>query len=1548
MSAATAAVSVPLFKRRWFKILAALLILLVILLGVLVAAAPSIAGGMAPAIIESSAKDAITGSVKVSSVSLSWGGPQLIGPVDVKDPSGTTVATVNLKASKGLWALATGGGQGDLGVFTVDGKVDLVRNADGSTNLEKAIAPSPTAKARPALTSSVPKSSLPNVTAKVDLTDLDITYKELAASGGGVAQEASITNLKGAIDVATANGVSAKVKLDGAVAGAAGGAAQSSPGALVIDATIDNVTDANGNPTLDKMTVNATVDATKLPVALIDAIANMGGVLTQALGQELAIKINAKGTTVAGDASIIITSANVTGDLALTATAGRLTTKAPGSFKVKSTDFINSSAFSTKYPQLKDALTKAGMTIQSWPGIEAKIAQLNVPLPGAGGAAAMDMRGAAADITLTTGGLRGTLASQTEGGATPAAPQALSVAPLVASVKSADLAQGATITADTSASLGGASAGVIKVNVQANDLLDAQGKLGALAGKVGNITADIAATGISTALARPFLVNSPLDAQADIGPTLDVSVKAQTKVDSAAAGGAAPIDADIVVKSQNINLTAPVRWASSTLTGRGETKLTVGASAPIVQRFLAKSAEPGKPASLTVGGTGGVAVTINDLSVPMQNGLDYAGLTAKVRTEIRTLSAMLAGDPAKPAAQPVMIDSFVSDLTVTKGQPASIKLDGRMTHEGKPFTLTGDVALPGLMETLADPKRGPLALTPGMEKFRLHGDIALKGVPGTLAKAVIPPSPAVAAGQMDTGAIVQALVNDLVGQSLETSVKFGGAAGSQTLDVLVTGAGLKSNVGVDVSSKELKVRQLTAEATVRPETAKRIAEATGTAADKIASVNMRGPATLALAVDPITIPVDTAGGKITPQTGKIGAPIKATIGLREPLIVTGLELKPGQVISGGISGLQAVATVPTSAALDGANSKEPVNLTVDGQLVLDDGKPVATFGVRGSYIPSSKTIDATAGLTKIDTAGVDRLIGKPNLLAGALGAAADITVTAKGAGDNVNLTAGINSPRLKGADLSVKQSADRISITSGSGGPVKLDWTIDPAFASQYVFAKTDEQGRTTPGSMRLTAPAQASLTINTLTIAASKPETAVLRGDSVGPLKPGIFTADIAVSVPQLAVEVEQAAAQAGGAPTKTPATLDNVTATMKSTPQGSILINASIGAVGAAGGNSTQPVTAVLVINEAVKPNGQIDADRAKLTADISAMKFPTAIVDGIAGRNGQLVKTLGDTIDLTIKTQDIGYKSGDLAVNVSAKRAGTTTETLSVRLNAPVVPGQLATTAGTIDFGRAKTPPGIDIKLYEYKYELDTEIMKAFPLFASISKGRTPLTPAAPAGAAPAKTQPGQQPAAAPAANPNAGTGPSTVISTDLRFPIPETGGANRNDELNGNIAVDLGRIDYTFKKQLGEFLDSTVFTAPNAEQRPVQPFNIRIDRGVITYDKFEVPIRNYDIMTKGTVNLNTRQMSVTIFIPTVALAPSFAESINKQAGSFLRSAAPDLLTKGLMFPITVSGPIDDPTYAPDFDAFFKNLGEQFLKQPENIIKGIGDLFNKPKKK
>ncbi len=111
---------------------------------------------------------------------------------------------------------------------------------------------------------------------------------------------------------------------------------------------------------------------------------------------------------------------------------------------------------------------------------------------------------------------------------------------------------------------------------------------------------------------------------------------------------------------------------------------------------------------------------------------------------------------------------------------------------------------------------------------------------------------------------------------------------------------------------------------------------------------------------------------------------------------------------------------------------------------------------------------------------------------------------------------------------------------------------------------------------------------------------------------------------------------------------------------------------------------------------------------------------------------------------------------------------------------------------------------------------------------------------------------------------------------------------------------------------------------------------------------MPVRNFSILTKGTINLNTKQMEVTIFIPTVALAPGFADKLNKQAGSFLRDIAPDLLTKGLMFPITVSGSFDNPTYAPDFNAFFRNLGDEIVKQPENIIKAIGDLLNRDKKK
>ncbi|MCA9289426.1 MAG: hypothetical protein KDA05_12615, partial [Phycisphaerales bacterium] len=132
-------------KKRRRRLARALLVcfalLLVLLIGLIIAL-PTIAGAVAPGIVQDSLNPRLNGRIEVRDVSVRWlraGSPVQTASVEVFDRSGTSIAQVTLKSQAGLLDFL--GGIGDLGEIVVSGRADVVRHADGTTNLERVFAP---------------------------------------------------------------------------------------------------------------------------------------------------------------------------------------------------------------------------------------------------------------------------------------------------------------------------------------------------------------------------------------------------------------------------------------------------------------------------------------------------------------------------------------------------------------------------------------------------------------------------------------------------------------------------------------------------------------------------------------------------------------------------------------------------------------------------------------------------------------------------------------------------------------------------------------------------------------------------------------------------------------------------------------------------------------------------------------------------------------------------------------------------------------------------------------------------------------------------------------------------------------------------------------------------------------------------------------------------------------------------------------------------------------------------------------------------------------
>ena len=265
--------------RSWAKRIA--LILLVLLLGlvVFIAFAPGIlGGGWAKGRLTAMIDNAIEGSVKIDGISLSWFGGQRISGVQLSDPQGKVVASVeSVSVESSLWALVMGGR--DLGrIEVVQPMLDVAADASGQTDLQKAVTPSrpmPERPDRPAGPIALP------VTFNLVLTNGKIT----AAKPG--LEPVTFADLNATIDARQPADQGLVFDLR----------TTTRQGQMSGNVTVaGKVTGFNGRHEIepDQAKIEATADVTDLPVDGIDTLAGLNGLLTEAIGRTLNLRIDTK------------------------------------------------------------------------------------------------------------------------------------------------------------------------------------------------------------------------------------------------------------------------------------------------------------------------------------------------------------------------------------------------------------------------------------------------------------------------------------------------------------------------------------------------------------------------------------------------------------------------------------------------------------------------------------------------------------------------------------------------------------------------------------------------------------------------------------------------------------------------------------------------------------------------------------------------------------------------------------------------------------------------------------------------------------------------------------------------------------------------------------------------------------------------------------------------------------------------------------------------------------------------------------------------------
>ncbi|MCE7973835.1 MAG: hypothetical protein DYG92_05820 [Leptolyngbya sp. PLA1] len=1469
-------------KRRIVRNIILGLVCALVLLGVVGGAlGPTIAGAIAPGYIRGMSGTTIAGKIDVEDVDLSWAGPQSVSGFSLRGADGALIAKGSVTTDATLWSLITG--PKDLGEITLSGgTLALIREADGSLNVQTATSPPGKSGTKPPSTPTTKgvgeqaKPTLPpGLKAKIAVKNLDATFTDKSA-----ADAATVTLEDADLNAEVEVGHKAKVRLE-STAYVGTTRPDSGAGRLAVNATVDRWSTPEGTLTLDKAKGEADVTLASFPVHVVDTLLGPVGrtadgaavTLRGSLGPALDLSLVASGDGKAANITfgLSLDGARAAGEAAIA--DGVLSLTKPLELSAKG------AAIRALLPRTEQYFAPgASPSLDAIPDTSVVVERLKLPYDAAG----PDLRklDAAVRVSVAPGSGRVVI----EQGKPPSV---FTTTPLTLSLDTTSLGTSVRVQAGTSATLAGNPAGEIRVDATLGGLIDAAGKFAAMP---ASIEGAATVKGAATAILQPLVAGLDIDLYNDVGPTVDLSVRASAS-GATPAQGDRPIAIDATFRSAGVSADAALELSESAIRARDPgIRADVPGAGAIASRFV----KPASGWSLTPAPGGGRAVLqVQRLAIPRSPaGLELDRAEFKGTLDLTGLSLMAidtSGSTRAGVSGPVSLASTRVVADLSQGS-AKVDLAGSATYDGAPFSLAARFDLPGLLRATTTGGVRVLEIAPPLS-LRPAGTLLAKDVPPTLARAVMPRGE----GPLDTPALVSQALGGPT--TIEVTTK---PAPENAVDVTlaVRSAKVAADLGGVVEPAGVTLRQTVAGIEVTPALLETLlaAYAPSMAQGGGGSLSLVGPARVRATLEPITIPLTAES---TPALDRIGT-ATLTVTLAEKTQVDGLSVadeggtrRPlGRV---GVEGLSLRAAVPvgalTAPALVGQRA---VRVDVTGGLLGNQGTLIAALtGSMAGEISEGRLagpLTTTASLERVSTADAEKLAGLEGLLTGLLGDTAQVrtsvTLTPPQGGTvaladaDFDAELAVSAPRLRSdAPLRVRRAADRTSLVQ----PAKL--TIQPDVATVNRFLAGPE-GK----GMKLQQSGPITLDIASIVLPRPTPGT------------PSVVRPSLAVSLALPSASFAGADAQTiriGGlalavstpppAPGERPSASQPVELRL-------LLAEAAVG--------DTPPARDMAItgtLSHLFSPEGALEPDKARLTVRGDLPALPTALVDVLANRKGALVEGLGPTVAVRIDADRVPITS---SADVSREQP-----TLRVTLTSPRASAEIMGVFGNGTF-TAQQPVRVSV----------SEVTR---LFADRFLGMTPLLGAL------EKTR---------------DDAPAMLTATGLVAPLD---GDMR--KLNGDVTIDPGQCRFETAGLFSSVLKNLGQRTAGAAGTRLEPLAIQVRSGVATYGPWRVPVGEFsmilqadqDSMSRG-IDLNAKQIDMVVWIPAGALADKAAGQLNTGLGSLLsRAPVLDALT---LTPWRVKGPLDKPGVSLDSELWAKTAVKKL--SPEGLLRGgLKDLL-KPK--
>ena len=289
-------------RSRKRAVLVTLTVVLVVV-GLVVVFLPKIASPIARSLIASKGSAAVAGTVDARGLSLSWFGPQRVTGLTLLDPAGERVADVDVVVEAGLAGLVFG--SRDLGTITIGGRLDLVEDDAGQLNLMRAV------ETGPSTGGGGGGGGLPaSLHAIVTVENLDVSYAGPTLLARGVKSLAA-ESVSGRAEIQP--GTDLVATLSARISGRETGGDKFESGSVSASGTVAGLIGSDGVIHADAATVTATVKTEDLDPSLADRLVDAPVAFGRAFASRIRAKVDVSGSVSAPAGAFEIASTNVNG-----------------------------------------------------------------------------------------------------------------------------------------------------------------------------------------------------------------------------------------------------------------------------------------------------------------------------------------------------------------------------------------------------------------------------------------------------------------------------------------------------------------------------------------------------------------------------------------------------------------------------------------------------------------------------------------------------------------------------------------------------------------------------------------------------------------------------------------------------------------------------------------------------------------------------------------------------------------------------------------------------------------------------------------------------------------------------------------------------------------------------------------------------------------------------------------------------------------------------------------------------------------------------------